>query len=143
MPVEYKPTITPYDGRTNPRWWLAGFGLVLAFLSVQDDRYQDELRGMLLLAAHLTGAAAVWFMSQQQIHGGNMPFATLAAFNNNNNNYTAKIHTHSYELSPQHPVGLIPPKPDTPIGIRATPRFLGLGHPLVSLVAISIYIHIL
>ena len=80
MPVDYKPTITPYTGESNPRWWLASFGVVLAFLALQDVRYNEEPRAILLLAAHLAGPAACWLMLRQEANGGVFPFATLAAF---------------------------------------------------------------
>jgi hypothetical protein len=77
--VDVKPQLPLFDGR-NVRAYLAQFSVVVAYLIAVDATWNNEARIILLLAAHLTGAAATWLVAQQNANGGVLPWATLDDF---------------------------------------------------------------
>jgi hypothetical protein len=79
--VDLKPTLPLFAGR-NIRAYLAQFSIVVAYLVAVDAAWNNEQRVILLLAAHLTGAAATWLVAQQNANGGVLPWATLEEFKN-------------------------------------------------------------
>jgi hypothetical protein len=79
--VDLKPTLPLFAGR-NVRAYLAQFSIVVAYLVAVDAAWNNEQRVILLLAAHLSGAAATWLVAQQNANGGVLPWATLEDFKN-------------------------------------------------------------